>query len=56
MASMATRAAMSLSPPSGRSQAMRSQKARDNAARCRAGGLAIEVRNRRISAAVKSRP
>ena len=45
MASMATRAAMSLRPLSGRRQPMRSQNSRDSCARCRAGRCAINRRN-----------
>ena len=56
MASITTRATMSLSPPSGLYQPMRRQNSLDRAWRLRAGGPAISSRSSVISAAVKSRP
>ena len=56
MASMVTRAIMSLSPPSGLYQPMRRQNSFDSAWRLSAGGPAISARNSAISSVVKSRP
>ena len=56
MASMATLAIMSLSPPSGFSQPMRRQNSFDNAERFCAGEAAISARSSAISLVVKSRP
>ena len=56
MASMVTRAIMSLSPPSGLNQPTRRQNSFDRAWRFSAGGPAINARNRAISPGVKSRP
>ena len=56
MASMVTRAIMSLSPPSGLNQPMRRQNSFDRAWRVGAGGPAINARNSAISPGVKSRP
>ena len=56
MASMTTRAIMSLSPPSGLSQPMRRQNSLDRAARVGCGSVAIKARRSAISSTVKSRP
>ena len=56
MASMVTRAIMSLSPPSGLNQPTRRQNSFDRAWRVGAGGPAINARNSAISPGVKSRP
>ena len=56
MASMVTRAIMSLRPPSGLSQPMRRQNSLDRAWRLSGGGPAISARSSAISRAVKSRP
>ena len=56
MASMVTRAIMSLSPPSGLSQPMRRRNSFDRAWRLSAGGPAISLRSNAISPSVKSRP
>ena len=56
MASMVTRAIMSLSPPSGLRQPMRRQNSFDRAWRLSAGGPAISLRSNAISPSVKSRP
>ena len=56
MASMTTRAIMSLHPPSALHQPMRRQNSFDRAWRLSAGGPAISARSSAISAVVKSRP
>ena len=56
MASMVTRAIMSLRPPSGLNQPMRRQNAFDRAWRVGVGSAAINARNSAISPTVKSRP
>ena len=56
MASMTTRAIMSLIPPSALYQPMRWQNAFDRAWRLSAGRPAISARSNAISAVVKSRP
>ena len=56
MASMVTRAIMSLSPPSGLSQPTRRQNSLDRAWRVGGGSAAINARNSAISPGVKSRP
>ena len=56
MASMATRAIMSLSPPSGLSQPMRRQNSIDRARRESRADSAMSARSSAISSVVKSRP
>ena len=56
MASITTRAIMSLSPPSGLVQPTRRQNSLDRAWRFSAGGPAISARSSAISSTVKSRP
>ena len=56
MASMVTRAIMSLSPPSGLVQPMRRQNSFDSAKRFNAGGPSMSARSSAISLVVKSRP
>ena len=56
MASMVTRAIMSLRPPSGLSQPMRRQNSIDRARRLSCAGPATSARRSAISSAVKSRP
>ena len=56
MASMTTRAIMSLIPPSALYQPMRRQNSFDRAWRLSVGGPATNERSSAISAVVKSRP
>ena len=56
MASIATLAIMSLSPPSGLNQPMRRQNSLDSAWRLGGGAAAMSARSNAISSVVKSRP